>query len=127
MKQFASFLSLIGLVACAPTQWAYKGMHDGVDVSYRWQYPTGKPPELLLRLQNTSAGDKSVDLAIDLYYQGRTVETFEADTCIRAGQTLNGKLNGFYFISTRLSTEQIRSGDTQVEATRTAIEAGSCQ
>ncbi len=115
------------LIACAPTQWAYKGMHDGVDMSYRWQYPPGKPAELLLRLENTTDADKTIDLAIDLYFQGRTVETFEADTCIGAGQTLNGKVNGFYFIPSRLTSDQLRSGDTQVEATRTVIEAGSCR
>ncbi|MBK6371646.1 MAG: hypothetical protein IPF64_18025 [Flavobacteriales bacterium] len=39
----------------------------------------------------------------------------ELDTCIRAGRTMNGKLNGVYFIPTRLTTEQIKSGDAVAE------------
>ncbi|MDX9751496.1 MAG: hypothetical protein RBT71_10485 [Flavobacteriales bacterium] len=126
MKYIAVVSALAGLMACAPAQWAYKGMHNGVDISYRWQHRTGKPAELLLRMENTTAEDRDVSLAIDLYYQGRTVETFSADTCMRAGQTMNGKVNGFYFISARLSNEQVKSGDAQVEMTRTAVDPGSC-
>ena len=63
---------------------------------------------------------------IDLYYQGRTVETLHADTCIRTGQTLNGKFNGIYFIPERLTTGQIKSGDGAVEITRTTIAPSAC-
>lgn len=119
-------LLFIPMVACAPKEYVYKGVHDGVEVSYRWAHPAGKPSELLLKLANTTPGDKRLDLVLDLYYQGRTVETFKADTCIRVGQTLNGKVNGIYFIPQRLSTEQIKSGDGKVEMTRSTIEVAVC-
>jgi len=126
MKLTIPLLAFAALMACAPAPWAYKGMHDGVDISYRWRHATGKPSELHLRLENTTSEDRSVSLEIGLYYQGRTVETFTADTCIRAGRTLNGRLNGFYFISTRLSNEQVRSGDTQIELTRSDVRPEVC-
>jgi predicted RecA/RadA family phage recombinase len=77
-----------------------------------------------MKLTNTTGEDLRIDLGIDLSYQGRTVETLSADTCIRAGQTLNGRLNGIYFIPERLTTEQIKDGGTQVELSRTDV--GSC-
>lgn len=116
----------ISMVACAPKQYVYKGVHDGVEISYRWAHPADKPSELLLKLVNTAPEDKRLDLVLDLYFQGRTVETFEADTCIRVGQTLNGKLNGFFFTPQRLTTEQIKSGDGKVEMTRSTIEGAVC-
>ncbi len=126
MKKVATLLFIFPLVACAPKQYAYKGVHEGVDVSYRWAHPTGKPSELLLKLENTTAEDKHLELVLDLYFQGRTVETFEADTCLKVGQTMNGKLNGIYFVPQRLSTEQVKSGDSKVELTRSTITGTIC-
>lgn len=126
MKHYLTLAILLSTVACAPKQFVYKGVHDGVEVAYRWSHPKGKPSELLLNLKNTTEEDKRLALVLDLYFQGRTIESFEADTCIRSGQSLNGKLNGFYFNPQRLSTEQIKSGDSSVELTRSTIEGTSC-
>ncbi|MBK9176527.1 MAG: hypothetical protein IPM46_09355 [Flavobacteriales bacterium] len=119
-------LLLILFSGCGMNQYVSKGTHDGVEVAYRWNHPPGKPSELLLSLKNTTGLDKTVSLAIDLYYQGRTVETLEADTCMRAGQTMMGKLNGIYFMPERLTTEQIKDGSAQVEITRTVIVNEPC-
>lgn len=119
-------LILIALCGCAPTQYIQKGMYDGVEISYRWNHPKGKPSEILLKMTNTAAEDKQVDLVIDLSYQGRTVETLRTDTCIRVGQTMNGKLNGVYFIPEQLTTEQIKSGDATAELTNTTVEGTTC-
>ena len=119
-------LPLVLLASCAMPQYVSKGTQDGVEIAYRWNHPVGKPSELWLRLKNTTELDKHIDLGIDLYYQGRTVELFEADTCLRAGQLLNGKLNGIYFIPERVTTEQIKDGSAEVETTRTLIEPGTC-
>ena len=97
-----------------------------MELAYRWNHPPGKPSELLLKMVNTTTEDKRVALVIDLYYQGRTVESLEADTCLKAGQTMNGKLNGIYFIPIAMTTEQIKTGDATAELTRTMIEPGSC-
>ena len=114
-------LPVLLLTACAGPSYFYKGAQDGIDVSYRWNHPTNKTSELLLKLENIAATDKVVSLDLDLYYQGRTVETFHADTCIRAGQTLNGTLTGIYFIPDRLTYDQIKSGDANVELTRMVV------
>lgn len=127
MKALLAPLLLLTLAACSGPQYLYKGEQDGVELAYRWNHPKDKPSELLLRMKNTTPGDKRIALAIDLYYQGRTVETLEADTCIRNGQALTGKLNGIYFIPERITTEQIKNGGVQVEMTNTRIEAEPCR
>jgi hypothetical protein len=126
MKRHLAPLILLLLVACSAPQYVYKGVHEGVELSYRWNHPAGKPSELLLKMTNTATEDKRIGLVLDLYYQGRTVESFSADTCIKVGQTLNGKLNGFFFNPQRLTTEQIKSGDGKVEMTNTSIEPAVC-
>ena len=115
------------LVSCGTSQFVQKGVMDGVEVAYRWNHPAGKPSELLLKLKNTDTEDRRIHMIVDLYYQGRTVETLIADTCIRSGQTLNGKLNGIYFRPEQLTTEQIKSGDAQAEVTKTEVSTGSCE
>lgn len=109
------------IAGCAAPQYLAKGTHDGVEVAYRWNHPANKPSELLLRLKNTTDTDKRIELVIDVAYQGRTLESLEADTCIRGGQTLNGKLNGIYFIPTRVNTPQIKDGGVDVDLTRTTV------
>jgi hypothetical protein len=111
---------------CAHAQLVEKGRINGVDVAYRWRHPTGKPSELLIRLENTEAHDQRVALHVDLIYQGLTVEIFEADTCIRAGAILNGRVNGIFFRPQRLTPEQLRSDDVQVDLTNTTVERGEC-
>lgn len=126
MKWSIPTIVCVLLCACSGPQFLYKGQQDGIDIAYLWKHVPSKPSELLLRLENKSTEDKQVALVIDLYYQGRTIETLSADTCIRVGQTLNGKMNGFYFIPEKVSTEQIKSGDVDVEITRTMIEPFEC-
>lgn len=125
MKQLA-LLSILFLASCSMPQYVSKGTQNGVEIAYRWNHPVGQPSELWLRLKNTTEQDKHIDLGIDLYYQGRTVEMFEADTCLGAGQLLNGKLNGIYFIPERVTTAQIKDGSAEVETTRTLIETAGC-
>lgn len=115
------------VAGCSAPQYLHKGMHEGVELAYRWNHPVGKPSELLVRMKNTTTADREVHLTIDLYYQGRTVETLTADTCIKAGRTMNGKLNGLYFVPAQLTTEQIRSGDATAEMTRTEVTAATCE
>lgn len=125
MRALAIFLITL-LAACSMPQYISKGTHDGVEIAYRWNHPVGKPSELWLRLKNTTQEDKHLDLGIDLYYQGRTVEMFEADTCLRAGQTMSGKLNGIYFVPERVTTAQIKDGSAEVEVTRTVVAKAVC-
>jgi len=126
MRTTLTILLTLVLASCATTKFVEKGTVDGVEIAYRWNHPVGKPSELLLRLKNTTMEDRNLNLAIDLYYQGRTLETMQADTCIRAGHTLNGKLNGIYFVPERLTTAQIKDGGAQVETTKTVVEPTHC-
>lgn len=126
MRTLPILLLLIPMAAQAQGKFVQKGERDGVEMGYRWNHPAGKPSELLLKLKNTTDEDRRISLVIDLYYQGRTVEVLEADTCIKAGRTMNGKLNGVYFVPTSLTTEQIRSGDAEAELTRSLIEPAIC-
>jgi len=126
MRNLIAIALLLPLSALAQGKYIHKGERDGVEMAYRWNHPAGKPSELLLRLKNTTQEDRHIELAIDLYYQGRTVEVLGSDTCIRAGQTMTGKLNGVYFIPEQLTTEQIKSGDAEAELTRTVVTIEAC-
>lgn len=126
MRVLLALLFLVPAALCAQSKFIHKGERNGVEMAYRWNHPMGKPSELLLKLKNTSEEDKHVDLVIDLYYQGLTVESFAADTCIKSGATLNGKLNGIYFVPQRVTSEQIRSGDAEAELTRSVVQNGTC-
>lgn len=111
---------------CAAAQFIEKGTLDGVQMAYRWKHPVGKPSELHLRLKNVAEADRRVSIGIDLYYQGRTIESFEADTCMQPGTVLHGRINGFYFIPQRLNAQQIKDGGADVEMTRTVITHEPC-
>ena len=126
MRRLLLLLFVLPPALHAQSKFIQKGEQNGVEMAYRWNHPVGKPSELLLKLKNNSQEDKHVDLVIDLYYQGLTVESFEADTCIKAGQAMNGKLNGIYFVPERVTTEQIKSGDAEAELTRTVINTAAC-
>lgn len=126
MRTIALLLILTPLAALAQGKFMAKGERDGVELAYRWHHPMGKPSELHLRLKNNAAEDRSISLEVDLSYQGLTVETLSADTCIKAGRTMTGKLNGIYFVPTRLTTDQLKSGDAEAEFTRTEVTTGEC-
>lgn len=106
--------TLIGS-ACKMPQFIQGGEKDGVAISYRWNHPANKPSELLLKITNSSTSAQEVRIELDLSYQAFTVEELTADTCIPAGRTFNGKLNGVYFIPRRLTPEQAASPDTRVQ------------
>lgn len=117
MKSAAPLAILLLLAACKAPQFIPAAQRDGVAVSYRWNHREAKPSELLLKIVNADSTAHALHLGLDLYYQGFTVETFTADTCIPAGRTFNGKLNGIYFIPQHLTAEQAASSDTKVELT----------
>lgn len=127
MKRFIlPFLPLL-ILGCKAPQFVQAGQKDGVAVNYRWSHKEGKPAELLLKIVNASPSTQQLHLGLDLYYQGFTVEQFQADTCIPAGRTFNGKLNGIYFIPQQLTAEQAASPDTKVALTGFTTErTGSC-
>jgi hypothetical protein len=110
------------LAGCTPTQFIQAGQQNGVAVSYRWNSKPGKPTELLLKIVNTGDSAQQLHLGLDLYYQGFTVEQFSADTCIPAGRTFNGKLNGIYFIPKHLTPAQAASPGSKVDLTEFTAE-----
>lgn len=117
-----ALIAALTLVGCRTAQFLPGGEQDGISVDYRWNHRPEKPSELLVKISNTGPSAKRVHVGLDLYYQGLTVEEFMADTCIKAGRTLNGKVNGFYFIPQTLDAEQLASPDTQVQLTTLRVE-----
>ncbi len=127
MKPHALLLAMLALPACKMPQYVQAGTKNDVAVDYRWNVPPDKPAELLLRLKNSGTSAQRIHIGLDLYYQGFTVEELTADTCIPAGRTFNGKLNGIYFIPKRITPEQASSPDTKVALTDfTAVPVGAC-
>ena len=127
MKGSKIVLMALLLSACSAPKYIHEGVHEGVEIAYYWKHDKEKPIELILRMENTSLEDKRVSLVIDLYHTGKTVETLQADTCIRVGKTLNGKLNGIYFVPEQVTAEQVRNGEIQIEMTRTFVEPLPCE
>lgn len=127
MKKYPLFLVPAVLFGCTAPQFIQAGQKGDVSVSYRWNHRPGQPSELLLKIVNAGASAQRLHLGMNLYYQAFTVEQFTADTCIPAGRTFNGKLNGMYFIPQELTPEQAASPDTKVELTEYAVDpADSC-
>ncbi len=125
MKRYILFLVILS--ACAGPQYLHKEVHDGVEIAYFWKHSEKGPSELIMRMDNVSQEDRRVSLVVDLYHQGKTVETLQADTCVRVGQSLNGKLNGIYFVPATVTPGQIRNGEILVEMTRTFVEPLPCE
>ncbi len=115
-------LVLLGVTSCKAPQFIQGGAQDGVTVSYRWNHRPDKPSELLVKIVNDSPSAQQLHLGLDLYYQSFTVEQFSTDTCIPAGRTFNGKLNGIYFIPQQITAEQAASPDTKVQLTEFTVD-----
>ena len=122
MKKGLLLLLSTLVLGCAAPKFIQAGQEDDVSVSYRWNHRAGKPSELLLKIVNASSSPQRMHLGLDLYYQAFTVEQFTVDTCIPAGRTFNGKLNGNYFVTQKLTPEQAASPDTKVELTGYSVE-----
>lgn len=120
-------LFLLLAAGCAAPKIMHKENFEGVDISYHWKHSKSKPSELILRIDNKSLEDRRVSIVLDLSYQGKTVETLLADTCIRVGQSLNGKLNGIYFVPEQVTAAQIKSGDVLIDMSRTFVEPLTCE
>ena len=122
----ALVLCLLLAPPAAAQKFTSKGQEEGIAIGYRWLHPVGRPSELLLRLENTTTDDRQLSLELALSHQGFTVETMHADTCMKAGSKLVGKLNGFWFRPTELTTEQIKSGAVDVELARAVVMVRPC-
>ncbi len=123
MKKGFALIMLAALGAgCKMPQYVAGGEKEGVTVSYAWSHHEGKPSELLLKLKNNSTGAKQVHVGLDLFHQSFTVEQLSADTCIPAGRTFTGKMNGIYFVPQHLTAEQAASADTQVQLSKFDVE-----
>ncbi|HMN06372.1 MAG TPA: hypothetical protein PKD45_11655 [Flavobacteriales bacterium] len=119
MNKYAVMLAvLMAATGCKAPQFILGAEQEGVSVSYRWNHRPEKPSELLLKITNNAPSARQVHVEIDLSHQALTVEQFTADTCIPAGRTFNGKLNGIYFVPQHLTPAQAASSDTKVELTR---------
>ncbi len=121
MKVLVTLLLLLAITSCKAPQFIQGGEKDGVTVSYRWNHRADKPSELLLKIVNNSTSAQQLHIGLDLYNQAFTVEEFSSDTCIPAGRTFNGKMNGIYFIPKQITAEQAASPDTKVQLTEFTV------
>ncbi len=126
MKKLLPFILSI-FFGCSAPKTIHKAVHDGIEIAYHWDHDENEPSELVMRMDNKTLEDRRISLVIDIYLNGKTVETLQADTCIRLGQSLNGKLNGIYFVPENVSPAQIKSGEVQIEMTRTFVEPLPCE
>lgn len=94
----------------------------GVEAAYRWSFPRSGPPELLLRLTNNSREARTMLLGLDVTRDLLTTQELRVDTCIRAAQVLNGKLNGFWFVPEGVDRAGIEGGSIGVVLTELAID-----
>lgn len=73
-------------------------------------------PVVLLKVVNS--GDSAVQYMVemDFFFQGKRIESLAAlPMCLDAGKTSQGKLNGMYFQSESLTSEQMLSDDFEYE------------
>ena len=126
MKLGLFFLLIILGPTISAQKYVRSGLEKGIQVDHRWKLPKSGPPELLLRISNTTEVHKQVHVTVDVAYQGMTREVFEADTCIRSHQVLDGKLNGILFISSALDGDGIRRGDVDITLDRLEVLDGEC-
>jgi len=85
---------------------------DGVDFSNAWLKPgftEGKPVELLFKIKNNNKYAVLLTYSVDYYLNGELKESVELYYCLKAKKTATGKLNGLFFISEKLTNEQILS------------------
>jgi hypothetical protein len=86
----------------------------GVEISTKWLSPSkmkrDAPLQLLIKAENTNDYNVDLSLSVALYLDGILEEQSAPSSIpIKAGKTLQGKLNGLFFESDKLSNEQIRS------------------
>lgn len=108
---------LLFAMSCSAQKRGYTalGEQDSVLVGYRLNVRKEKPTEIWLRIENASKVRRHVYAQLVLQHEGVIVETFEADSLLAPGHTLTGKLNGFYFISQTLTSEQLQDPATSIE------------
>jgi hypothetical protein len=93
---------------------------DGVQLSTKWvpasKFKKNSPLQLLIKAENKNAFEVELALSVALYLDGILEEQSGiSELTLRAGKSLQGKLNGLFFESDRLSNEQIKSDKFEFE------------
>ncbi|MCB0762447.1 MAG: hypothetical protein KDC12_13050 [Flavobacteriales bacterium] len=126
MKSFIATVSLILLIAStglAQKKFERISSQEGLEAYAKWgtaKVDGQKKSVILLKLINTNDSAIVYSLDVEFFFQGKRVEAFEQESaCIDGGKTHQGKLNGLYFYSETLSSEQITSDDFEYVITVT--------
>lgn len=99
---------------------------EGVTFGYKWAEAKNeegeKVPALLLEVRNENAHDILYNLSVDFYYEGILRESGPLESCVPAGRTRKGKLNGVYLLSENFTSEQIEGSDFKLELNDIEVE-----
>lgn len=123
---FTSIVMVLMLSLSAQDKYTEKISTEDVAIQFKWKYPmTGGvagPAELLLKVKNKNDDAISISFEVAYTMNIRTVATFAVDTCIKAKKTINGKMNGLYFIAPDLTNDELMSDGFVWEINDLAVE-----
>ncbi len=121
MKKIMMVLSLLFLInAVAFSQYEKVKEQGGLEFSVRWVkqkwYKKNSPQMLTLQIKNLNEFPMKYDLQVEVFQKGVTVESSETKTYTIAGKTtLKGRLNGISFVMEKISAEDIKSKNYELE------------
>jgi hypothetical protein len=121
MKKILMLLSLLLIVnLVAFSQYEKVKEQEGLEFSVRWVkqkwYKKNSPQMLTLQVKNLNEFPMKYDLQVEVFQKGVTVESSESKTyTIAAKTTLKGRLNGISFIMEKISADDIKSKNYELE------------
>jgi hypothetical protein len=121
MKKILMLLSLLLIVnLVAFSQYEKVKEQEGLEFSVRWVkqkwYKKNSPQMLTLQVKNLNEFPLKYDLQVEVFQKGVTVESSETKTYTIAGKTtLKGRLNGISFVMEKISADDIKSKNYELE------------
>lgn len=121
MKKLLMLLTMLFVFnAIAFSQYEKVKEQDGLEFSVRWVkqkwYKRNSPQMLTLQIKNLNNYPMKYDLQVEVFQKGVTVESSEPKTyTIAASTTLKGRLNGISFVMEKISAEDIKTKNYELE------------
>jgi hypothetical protein len=121
MKKIVMMLGLLFLFnLVAFSQYEKVKEQEGLEFSVRWVkqkwYKKNSPQMLTLQVKNSNEFPMMYDLQIEVFQNGVTVESSETKTyTIAEKTTLKGRLNGISFVMEKISADDIKSKNYELE------------
>lgn len=116
-------------LSCAAQKYKSYTKVEGVQISTKWteasRFKKDAPLQLMIKAENLNEYAVKIEVGVMLFLDGILEESSAPTTLeLKAGQSLQGKLNGLYFESDVLSNSQIKSDkfDFEIELEVTSVE-----